>query len=200
MKQEKYTEKFVRRSQKNYLVDRNYQSRLRFPELRDRDWLDKKRRILTRKQIAQELGCSLAAVTLACVSFEINGNEYFKDNTKGGVRRITKEVAGRILEISDFEILPSTRIADRLITIPSTVKNALRYLKYGWAWEDTGIQRARILPSKIPQLNDRDYLKEQLIGKGRSLQSIADEIGCTREMVRLRVSAFGFIRKRMPSA
>lgn len=199
MEKETYSEAFVRRSQKDYLVDRNYQSRLRFPELRDKDWLDKKRRVLTRIQIAQELGCSRSAVNLACASFGIVGKEYVVDNRRG-THRIIKEVAAKILEIPDFQILFSTEIAERLITCPSTVQSAMKYLKYEWAWEDTGIQQSNIFTSKLPQLNDRDYLKEQLIGKGRSLQSIADEIGCTREMVRLRVSAFGFIRKRMPSA
>jgi len=61
-------------------------------------------------------------------------------------------------------------------------------------------RRKDYLPSKYPQIADKEWLKKKFVDEYLTYQAIADMVGCSRQRVHQRVLEFGLTRPRISRA
>jgi len=61
-------------------------------------------------------------------------------------------------------------------------------------------RRKDYLPSKYPEIADKDWLRKKFVDEYLTYQSIADMVGCSRQRVHQRVLEFGLTRPKISRA
>jgi hypothetical protein len=171
-----------------------------YPLLRTPDWLLQKcAEKASISSMMKEIGCSFYYLKDAMADFGIeykrDWSEIHRENHRKR-RPWQHEDHEWMAQRHDVEGKSQEEIAAEIGCATPTVGKAL--LRLGIATRDSNYRRekSRVRKKIIPQLNDKDWLNEQIIIKERSFTDIAEEIGCTTAKVGRAANRHGIVREK----